>query len=123
MLDKLTDPPTGGDAQKWIAGAIFPGILLIYSMSCFLYGYATIVYAKSNRLSFTSRPLNFVTINGATMGWYIALVLSIAAYCHFQWYWGNDRKLVYYYEPFRLLALVALVGFLLFNVLRVLVYF
>lgn len=122
LLEKLTDPPSGGSLQKWIAGVVLPLGLLAYSLSCVIYGYATLIYSQSRHVQSIAKNIQFVSITGPSLGWFLALILATAAYCHFHWYWGNDRTLGRYYESCQLITLAILVPLLIWNVLRALIF-
>ena len=121
LFDKLTDPPSGGTIQKWIAGIVSSVLLLSLGISCLVTQSATVPHLQRHRTFYGTRTFTTL-IEGTPALCYGALLISVALYCHFQWYWGNSPRLSIYYEPLRLIALLLSIAMLFATIISIAFY-
>ncbi|EMI53131.1 putative membrane protein [Rhodopirellula sallentina SM41] len=106
LLDRLTDPVSGGRKTRLLLGVFVPlGIMCLVGF-LFINLPAVITFPVGRRYGISPQ---YITVQSEHARYAICLVTSmIATYFHFRWYWGLDRRLSDYSE---LLTTVSLIGF------------
>jgi hypothetical protein len=107
LADWLTDPPSGGPLQMWAVGAVLSAIVSGYGFLCCVTQHATTI-----GLTTRSRSLSqglWVEISGVHAVTYGLVLISIGLFIHFQWFWGNHRRLGQFYELAKYAAVVAVI--------------
>lgn len=97
FFDWLTDPPSGGTFQKWMAGAALSSVVACYGLWCCITQHATTLNVGLRGFAYTGRGF-WRELNGAPAVTFGLAILCVGTFIHFQWYWGNDRRLDTYYE-------------------------
>lgn len=109
LADWLTDPPSGGPIQMWFVGAGLSAIVGFYGLSCCF-------AQRAVTLNITSRgyqPLGpglLVEITGVHAVTFGLLVACIGLFIHFQWFWGNHKRLLAFYEIGKYAAVMGVVA-------------
>ncbi|MBB3209275.1 hypothetical protein FHS27_005115 [Rhodopirellula rubra] len=107
MADWLTDPPTGGPIQMWSVGVILSSIVTGYGVGCCILRRAITLNISQRGFRPLSQGfwLEIAGIHAVTFG---LVVVSIGAFMHFQWFWGNHEKLAGYHEIGKYLSVLGL---------------
>lgn len=90
--DWLTDPPSGGPLQMWLVGAGLSSFVTLYGLSCCLTRFATTISMARYRPGFWTQ------LSGTPAVTYGMIVIFIGLFIHFQWFWGNHKKLFPFHE-------------------------
>lgn len=93
----------------WLAGGLLAGIVLLYGIVCVVTGEASVPNLRLRGLSAFGQGL-FVTVRGTPALCIGCAAVCAAAFAHFQWFWGNHRRLVPYHAIGKCLALLGLAG-------------
>ena len=97
LADWLTDPPSGGWGQMWLVGAGISAIVTLYGLSCCFTQRATTL--NIGMRSFQSLGRGFwLDINGIHAVTFGIVITCIGLFIHFQWFWGNHKRLFPYHE-------------------------
>jgi len=116
LIERLTDPPTGGPVARWGVGVAAAIAILAYSFvwlsRC---GHAI-------RLELPSR-YGTATFNDSTgqlpMAFGSALAF-VALYLHFRWFWSMTKRLDTYYEPLQMVSLLGVAASVIWSIWRLL---
>ena len=97
LADWLTDPPSGGPIQMWSVGAALSGVVTLYGLSCCFTQRATTLNITMRGFQPLARGfwLGISGIHAVTFG---LLITCIGLFIHFQWFWGNHKRLFRFHE-------------------------
>src|SRR5665647_1639291 len=110
VAETLTQPPDGDNkAQMWIAGVVFATVPLIYGIVCCATSHAKTINMTLRGFRPIGRGL-FLDIYGSSAISFGVFFICLACFMHFQWFWGNHPKLVYYFEIGKYLSVVGIIG-------------
>ncbi|GAA4465649.1 hypothetical protein [Novipirellula rosea] len=112
LADWLTDPPTGGPIQMWIVGAGLSSIVTFYGISCCLTQHATTLNITTRGFQPLGRGfwLNITGVHAVTFG---MVVVCVGLFIHFQWFWGNHKRLFPFHEFAKYAAALGVVAAML----------
>lgn len=117
LIDRLTDPPSDGPVQRWVFGTALPIASLTYGMSWILDPPDVFRLRLPGRYGSTSYLVTSTSVHiPIALG---CLLICIALYMHFHWFWGNHRRLSRWYELLQLLSLFGLAAFLLYGAIAI----
>ncbi|WP_164101401.1 hypothetical protein [Candidatus Laterigemmans baculatus] len=120
FADWLIAPPSGGPLQKWFVGIGLAVLTTGYGLYCCVTRRAiTLNLSRGYRAPDEFLWLELTGIPALTLG---LLITCIGLFLHFQWFWGNHRRLVRYHEIGKFAAGVGAVAALLAHVVS-LVFF
>lgn len=108
LADALTSPPSGDKAQMWIAGVVFALVPLTYGTLCCATGHAKTLNITLRGFQPIGRGL-LLDIHGGSAISMGVFFLFVASFMHFQWFWGNHPKLVYYHEIGKYLSVAGII--------------
>ncbi len=115
IADWLSDPPSGGPLQMWSVGAILASIVTVYGLSCCLTQRATTLNIATRGFPSLGRGL-LMDINGIHAITFGLVITCVGLFIHFQWFWGNHRRLLPYHELGKYIAAIGVVVAMLAHV-------
>ncbi|TWT56404.1 hypothetical protein CA85_42170 [Allorhodopirellula solitaria] len=97
IADWMTDPPTGGPIQMWSVGGILASVVTLYGLSCCLTQRATTLNMTMRGFPSLGRGLwlDITGIHAITFG---LVITCVGLFIHFQWFWGNHKRLLPFHE-------------------------
>jgi hypothetical protein len=106
MIDPedLAGPPSGDNAKGWVYGVVFAGILGAYGLFCALTGHAVVPNITLRGVP-PLQPGLLRDVEGVDAVLTGIAIISVAAFAHFHWFWGNHRWLSRYYQIGKVAAL------------------
>tara|TARA_A100001391_G_scaffold144134_1_gene101881 strand:+ start:219 stop:728 length:510 start_codon:yes stop_codon:yes gene_type:complete len=108
IADWLTDPPAGGPIQMWSVGGVFSSVVMLYGLSCCVTQRATTLNITMRGFSSLGRG-PWLDINGIHAFTFGLVVTCVGLFIHFQWFWGNHKRLSPYHEFGKYIAAVGVV--------------
>lgn len=108
LADWLTDPPGGGPIQMWGVGAGLSALVSLYGISCCLTQRATTLNITMRGFHPIGRGL-WLEISGMHAFTFGLVILCIGLFMHFQWFWGNHKRLFPFHEVAKYCATLGLV--------------
>ena len=115
LAEKLSGPPNGGPIQKWSVGAGVAAVVAGYGVKCCMTGRATVLNLTARQFEPIRRGL-WREVTGPLAITIGGLILSVALFIHFQWFWGNHEPLIPYHEIAKIVATILVAAMTLFNV-------
>jgi hypothetical protein len=108
----IAGPPQGGKPEGWIYGVIIAGPIAMYGLYCLLVQRAWFLAIGSRFVN------NRVPRRGPLLEEYdgrlamaLGLVMiAVALYLHFRYFWSQSRRLVRYYEIGQLAAILLFIA-------------
>lgn len=97
LVEWLTEPPSGGLAQMWGVGGGLSAVFVAYGLYCVLAQHATTLNITMRGIQPLSRGL-LIDIYGVQAVSFGLAIICIGLFTHFQWFWGNQKRLVPFYE-------------------------
>jgi len=116
----IAGPPQGGKPEGWIYGVILAGPLAVYGLYCLLTQQAWFL-AIGSRFANNRVPRRgpFLEEYHGRLAMALGLVMiAVALYLHFRFFWSQSRRLVRYYEIGQfsaLLCFIAALGWWIFE--------
>ena len=107
LADWLTEPPSGGPIQMWAVGGALSLLITGYGLVCCLTQRATTLNITMRGFSPIDEGL-FLEINGMHAVTFGLVVTCIGLFIHFQWFWGNHKRLSRYHEIAKYLSATGL---------------
>jgi hypothetical protein len=110
MIDPedLAGPPTGDGAKGPVYGLVFAGLLAAYGLLCVLTAHAQVPNITLRGFP-PVEPGLLRDVRGLDAVLTGTILLFVAAFAHFHWFWGNHPWLSRYYEIGKVVALVGTV--------------
>lgn len=115
LLDTVSDiagPSEGGKPGGWIYGVIAALPLFSYGLYCLLTQHA-LFFAIGSQIALNRVPrrgLLFEVYDGRLAMSLGLLLITVALYLHFQYFWSQSPRLFRYYEIGRLLAILIFIA-------------
>ena len=108
LADWLTDPPSGGPIQMWVVGAGLSALVSLYGISCCLTQRATTLNITMRGFQPIGRGL-WLDISGIHAVTFGLVIMCVGLFIHFQWFWGNHKRLFPFHEVAKYCAALGLV--------------
>ncbi|KAA1257467.1 hypothetical protein LF1_53160 [Rubripirellula obstinata] len=97
FADWLTDPPSGGPIQMWLAGGLLSAVVTTYGTSCCIAQRATTLNITTRGFPSLGRGL-WLEISGIHAVTFGSVITCIGLFIHFQWFWGNHKRMFPFHE-------------------------
>ncbi|WDQ19338.1 hypothetical protein [Rhodopirellula sp. P2] len=95
LADRLSDGPDGGPITRRVVGVGIAAVVCLHGLRCCLVQRATTInLAHRGQMS----PMFWKEYNGTPAVTFGVLLICVGLFIHFRWYWGNHKRLQYYYE-------------------------
>jgi hypothetical protein len=104
MADDLTGYPPQSGYAKWVGGAVLPLLPLWVAINCWVTQKGFVPGYRGSRYDLTGTQ-------AIILGF---LLLGIAAFLHFHYFWGNSRKLWTFMEFGKIISGLLAVGCILY---------
>ncbi|MEM9369397.1 MAG: hypothetical protein AAGD07_25755 [Planctomycetota bacterium] len=108
LADWLTDPPSGGPIQMWLVGAGLSALVSLYGLSCCLTQRATTLNITMRGFHPVGRGL-WLEITGMHAVTFGLVITCVGLFIHFQWFWGNHKRLFPFHEAAKYCAVFGFV--------------
>jgi MFS superfamily sulfate permease-like transporter len=108
FADWLTEPPAGGPIQMWTVGAVLASVVSGYGLLCCITQRATTLNITMRGFRSLGHGL-WLDISGVHAVTFGLLFTCIGLFIHFQWFWGNHKRLFPYHELAKYGAVVGVI--------------
>ena len=108
LAQHWSDPPSGGPGQRWAIGGGLSAALAFWGLACCWTGHATTFNIRLRGMGGAGEGL-LRPIDGPQAFTFGLMLMAIAAFVHFQWFWGNHPKLRRYHELGKFAATLAVI--------------
>lgn len=107
LADWLTEPPAGGPIQMWTVGAGLASLVSGYGLLCCLTQRATTLSITLRGFQPIGRGMwvEITGVHAVTLG---IVIVCLGLFIHFQWFWGNHKRLYRFHEVCKYATVVAL---------------
>ena len=109
LADWLTDPPSGGPMQMWCVGGGLAAVVTLYGVVCCITRQATTLNIHLRGAGALGDGL-LIDLSGVPAVTFGATVIFIGLFMHFQWFWGNHKRLFWYHEIGKYAAVIGMVA-------------
>ncbi|GAB5514102.1 hypothetical protein [Rhodopirellula baltica] len=106
LADRLSDGPDGGPIARRVVGIGAAAVVCLYGLRCCLVQQATTInLSRGGQMS----PMFWREYIGTPAITFGVLLICVGLFIHFRWYWGNHKRLQYYYEIPTAISIIALI--------------